>query len=542
MLHEYISHGGTILTSHLFRDLFHSWGSNIFSWVEDWFVSLQELVLTDDMQPLAICSIGVIAATNPEFRDRVKRKLYGYRAPTSKDGSFLIDALFETHFGAAAVQYHRRKFAENQNYYTNPFTARLCIWGSPSMLAFGADLDIDLHRLHGPLSMLGQAAVAGNLENARFLLDAGANGALAVFGFLSISGNLSDSVFRDSLALLVEHARPTSFRRINRWVVDPHEHEKDALLHVLGSNRAMSLFPEGVEILMAHDVVDQNRLFVGSIESIMEGSSEHRGSPCGRFSNAVPPAYIYVAILKGRPRVVDSLLRRCQQAKILIGHYLWCICDDKCFWHLRSWFTLAVDVAAVACVEVMLQYGADIVIPDGTGVSALQRATLNASSHVERKKYDIAGPYFTIGPMKISKKAEAETLAVLERAFHQRFQGKKDIEEYKYHSKRSAETRPIETIRPTTWKERLLESTAEIFDLPAQIKLLKYRFHKIPWRSWRRSFFQCVLIQFTYILSYGILFIVEISAFIWELRRFPMPPRILLSAVAVLVLAVVLSS
>ena len=85
-------------------------------------------------------------------------------------------------------------------------------------------------------------------------------------------------------------------------------------------------------------------------------------------------------------------------------------------------------IGAASCTDILTHHGADVTTLDGAGRSALRLAKdLVLSSHPRR--LDIA-LWFKPDREYITAQDDAETLAVVERAFNNKFQGTKTLEDY----------------------------------------------------------------------------------------------------------------
>ncbi|MCJ1242592.1 hypothetical protein MMC14_010601 [Varicellaria rhodocarpa] len=91
--------------------------------------------------------------------------------------------------------------------------------------------------------------------------------------------------------------------------------------------------------------------------------------------------YTYNAIKHNRPDIVELCLKQGFQASGLIGEAWNCPIAQYGQLHSHNCLTAAADFGRASCVDVLVKYGANVDLPDGTGTTALQLAR----AHVERK-------------------------------------------------------------------------------------------------------------------------------------------------------------
>lgn len=232
-LNKFVKHGGKVFaadTDDVLISLLTSRHSHI-DWIPDLLFNTSEPWLLDDLSRLQICIIGVLAHADAAFKHRLKieLELTHYHSPSLSDRTPSADSLFETDFGMATLERHFRTLDSYEVYL---FWSLVCRTGSTSMIKPFIDLGLDVNGGNNPnCNLLGNAAAAENMDIVDTLLEAGANGSLALNHFLFFSGKFPNALFRHILELLVENAKPASFP----WYNDP-------LLAVLKSSRALS-FP-----------------------------------------------------------------------------------------------------------------------------------------------------------------------------------------------------------------------------------------------------------------------------------------------------------
>ena len=102
--------------------------------------------------------------------------------------------------------------------------------------------------------------------------------------------------------------------------------------------------------------------------------------------------------------------------------------------------------------------------------------------------------------------------------------------------------------RPNKFTSTLRNDLAKVLGIiftPTEMKLLHDRLGNL-WlgirETWSLSFYEALLMRSTYVLSYTLLLVLEIIAFVKGHKRIHMPSRFLLSAIALLLLALVWGS
>ena len=505
-VHKYLQHGGKILEakSFIFYDIFMYNDVGRIDWIPGFLFKSSEPWLVDELSSLQMCFIGTLARVDAVFCDRLKRELASYHSSTSLRRTRSADHLFETIFGPASIESHFQTLASYEMYR---FLECLCRTGSVAMIKSFIDLDVDVNG-ERRCNLLGLAAAVGNMDVVNMLLEAGANGTLAIGIFLSKSRNLSDTLFKSFLELLVENARPASYKSY-----------KDPLLAVIKSSRALCSFPMAPKILLDRNVF----------------TNEGFGEPA--LKTWFSYSYIYQAISQGRSSVVDLLLRKgaCADARISRSFD----CEGSSF-ESCTWLIFAVMCGEASCADVLIQHGADVTALDGDGKSALHLAKQNAVASHPRSK---GRSYYRNKPVEAEK--DAETLVVVERAFNLKFQGTMSIEDFLSSSKETTPQPPPPREESTPMLQKMFETALRVFLTPSQTEhLLEYLkpLYRNTQEIWSLPFHEALLMRSMYVVSYAILFIYELHAFIKGHKRIPMPSRFFLSALALLALAVIWGS
>ncbi|KAL9116614.1 MAG: hypothetical protein Q9187_006861 [Circinaria calcarea] len=449
--------------------------------------------LVDDLSPLAICLIGTLANADTEFRGRLKQYLASYYSPFRICSAHVTDRLFDCTFNPDSILTH---FCNLEPYLRRAFLAILCRTDSPSMLKPFMDIGVDINNNSRDTNMLANAATAGNTDVVSMLLDAGANGALAINDFLYKSKHLPEARFKELLQLLVKGARSPV----------PNDLGRDPLDRILGSSRALSLCPEAPEILLRQGAFNHTLLSGGD----------------ARFYHS----YMFGAIMKGDDNLMKLLLQQGAQVDAqIIDLFLTTEQFPGAEVDTCTWLTLSVLCGVASCVSILIQHGADVTASHGSGRSAIHIAKSNAVAFHPR--------IFDAFRYRHSVTAEKdiETLAVVKRAFDLKFHGTKNSEDY---------IGPSGQINcpPATRREKFILAIQR-----AHKKILEFILTRfIPDRArvlWRLSFFEALLMRSIYVLSYFLLFVVEAVAFATGQKPIPKPSRTFLSSVAVLMLAII---
>lgn len=514
-MNNYVKHGGQILTaqSEVFMRFFIDDPRGRIDWIPDLLFNSSEPWLIDDFSSLQICLIGTLAHVDAVFRNRLKRELASYRSPASLGRTPFADNLFEITFGTASIESHFRTLDEYQRIR---LLLLLCRTGSISMMKMLIDLGVDVHRGYWNgywnLNLLGSAAAAENMEIVCMLLEAGANGSLAFKTFLDESAHLSDALFRRLLGMLVENARPASFEPV-----------EDPLLSILASRRALHFYPQAPEILLNRKVFSDIGFGGGTIKQAN---------------------YMYRAISGKRSSTVDLLLQNGAHANARISHSVDCNGD---WFKSCTWLTFSVMCGAASCADILVQHGADVTALDGAGRSAAQLAMTNAfAEHPRfRETWRDHLSYSWDPPLSVTAEEDAEILAVVERAFNLKFRGSRSLEDCIQLSNEPTLQPPPRQDEPVSIIRKTLEKALGIVLTPTQTQFLCDRLRVLYLdirKLWSLPFYEALLMRLIYVFSYIILLALETFAFIKGHKRIPMPSRSLLSAAAVLMLALVWGS
>ena len=359
------------------------------------------------------------------------------------------------------------------------------------------DTGIDLDGDHSACSMLGYAASVGNLDVVRMLIERGANGTPALADLIHCGKDLSDELFKHLIELLVECSRPTSFLGFY----------DDALVAIIECPRALLTHPEAPEILIRRKVF----------------SDELIKPSCGQLYNC---NYMCLAIRKGLGAVVELLLQNGAYATTM-----------------SAWLIFSIECGTATCTEALIRHGADVNFLDGAGRSALQVARSNMIAPHPRIFEDFEEHCYD-HPCRVTAEEDAETLAVLELAMHLKAQSATILKEQEPECGFEVElhdqgdkTSPVSQ----NMVERVLGFLSTYYT-PALHGHRVEPHHRGFKDLWSLSFYEALLMRFFYVLSYALLLAVGILAFIRGDKRVRMPSRSILSAVALLFLAIIWGS
>lgn len=510
-LQKYSKCSGKLLAadSRIFRSVFMEFGN--IDWITDYLLDPLEPWLVDDLSSFQICLIGALAHFDAVFSNRLRTELASYRSPASAGRPSFGDYLLETKFGRASIQ---SNFQALNRIELQGLWKMLCRMGSRSMMKFFMDIAVDANRVTSIHRILGYAAAKGSMDIVNMLLEAGANGSLAISYFLYRNARLPDAHFRRLLKLLVENARPA-----------PFNNSGDPFLAIIESSRALCSYPQAPEILLDRKIFDK--------AGFGEGTSKA----------SISQSYMYQAISRRNSSVVDLLLRNGAHADARTSDSF--DCYDSRLGEL-TWTTLCVMFSPTSCTDVLIQHGADVTALDGAGRSALQLARKHAlGPHPRKIECWNIWDYFDHRGYCFTAEEDAETLAVVERAFTLKFRGTKSLDDYLDLSNEVAPRPPSRRDRLVSQLEKMLGKALGVIFAPSQIELLHLHFRQLRYhiqRVWSLSFSEALFMRCFYVISYALVLAYELNTLIKGRKRITLPSRFLLSALAFLALAVIWAS
>ncbi|MCJ1458441.1 hypothetical protein MMC28_008814 [Mycoblastus sanguinarius] len=301
------------------------------------------------------------------------------------------------------------------------------------------------------------------------LFRTGGNSALALKYFIENGMLLSDALFEDLLALLVENARPISS-------VLPR---RDLFYAIIRSQRVLLHHPEALKNLLSRKVFSQ-KLLSGDGKCDFDHSS-----------------YMYKAISRRLPVVVDLLLQHGAQPN---GHVYDPVPRRISLTNSFTWLTLAVMYGSASCADPLIQHGADPIALDKAGRSAVQLAMSNAVASHPRT---LALRWYLRNQL-ITYEEDAETLAVIEQAFNLKFQGTTRISDFLKPDPEADRQAPMQQVKATSLLPRMSEKILRLYLSPGQIARLQNRIiiTYLDYRElWSLPFYEALLIRLVYVLS-----------------------------------------
>ena len=494
----YLQHGGNLFTEHYpqestLSDLLLVGGAGTANLVSRSLFHLSDSWTVDELSSFGVCFLGTVAHGDPEFRTRLKERLGSYRSPLLAAGTIYADSLYESTFGIASVLGH---FNRLNSYYSRKLLCVLCRSSTPSMLRPFLDTGIDLDHDYTDCNMLGYAASVGNLDVVRMLIERGANGALALANLIHYGKDLSDGLFKHLLELLVECSRPTSILSIYN----------DALSAIIRRPRALLTHPEAPEILIRRKVFH---------DELIKPS-------CVRYYTC---NYMCLAIRIGLGAVVELLLQNGAYANTM-----------------SAWLLFSIKCGTASCTEALMRHGADMNILDGAGQSALQVARSNMNAPHPRIFIDWEHKHFV--ECEVTVEEDADILTVVERAFELTAQSTKSLDvcapSCELESQSLYQEGKAMPVAQNMFQKAL--GFLSTYCTPALHGHRVEPYNRGIGDLWSLSFYEALLMRFFYVLSYALLLAVGILAFIRGDKRVRMPSRSILSAVALLFLAIIWGS
>ena len=284
------------------------------------------------------------------------------------------------------------------------------------------------------------------------------------------------------------------------------------------SKRALALYPKASEILINRDSVDVSKL---------GGHDRWRGR-----DNLYLDSYMYLAISKKLPSLLGLLLQRGHQINDpdFDPYYLF---DKEC-----PSLVMSVLLGSSPCAKVPIEDGADVTAVDKHERSVVQLAKINAfASHPRRVGWDIR----LFVSDRISAKQDEETLAIIERAFNEKFKGAQKFEDYLDPIREVKAEPQISQEEPDSLLLCFIEKPLRLILTHEQLSLLKERL-KNPYlnmkKIWSLSFSEALIMRFLYVLSYALLLSIEVKAFLKGKKQLQMPSRNFLSILAIMLLPI----
>lgn len=383
------------------------------NWVFSALFKSFELLMADDLSSLKVCLVSALARADAMFRDLLKKSLRSCRSPYLPEHGSITDRLYEFRFGTIGAVRHFRLLDRSEK---SELLLLLCRQGLVSIIKSFIGLGVDVDEEKGYINPLCTAAAyAENIIH--YLLDIGVNGTLTFYGFLSGGSELSDTLYKRILNLMVESATPILSQG---YFEDPYFRDPSGLILDPCENRALSLCPEMPNTLVSRGLFQEKFLIGGGFQK------PH-----------VDNSYMFKAIRNEHHSVVNGLLQQRAQADVQIAHLFDFIESPYKLSEPRIWLTLAMILGFMDCADDLIQHGANICAQDEAGRSAFQFAKSNiteAHPRSVKNRYSVC--------KTCTAEQDAETLAAIEHAFKPKFENSKRFEDYKDSSPEVEEESP----------------------------------------------------------------------------------------------------
>lgn len=283
-----------------------------FDCIEDCLLRQVEPGIIEDLASIDAWYIGVLAHTNGVFRRVMRKHIDSYRSPFYTRGRFTSYNSFESVFGIKTIIAQVKSAPEAARIR---FLQTISFSGTHKMLNQFLEAGVDVNE-GGPWDdYLGSAAANGRLETFHMLLDAGANAALALPGYL----------------------------RRRKWCSVP------TLEH------SLSTFFEST--FLNSELLEHWRLHKATDTSFLE-------------------EWMLAIIRYDRPDMLDFLLSHGVELNVRTRLFN-CWSAGWAMQKPCTWLILAVECGSVTCVDLLVKYGAEVAQPEGSGRTALQLAQAN---------------------------------------------------------------------------------------------------------------------------------------------------------------------
>ena len=459
-----------------------------FQYLQDCVLSQSEPWSVEELAPIDIWLIGILAYTDVSFRKRLDTYLNAYHTNdtgTSVSRGMTTHCYFGIDTVIAQVQNADQKARFN-------FFVMLATAGTPSMLQPFITAGMDINEGGLKASFLGAAAQRGNRDTARLLMEAGACATSALPTIIMLGGPREDTELEYFLATLSKRSVAPTLG------VGYH----DPLFNVLISPRVKKVCPRAFKNLWENQVFSGEMLY-------------------GSKTLSAQMSYMYQAITSTWHQAIYHFLAHGIPPNAQIGNLF----ASNPALGQHTWLTLAVECGNAPCVEMMIQFGADITLADGSGRTALQISRSNAAAEHPRK-LDEDVLYLESG---VDAAQDNEVLEILEKAL-------KTPSMAEATRSRSLET----TAEPVKPRFPVAGQTSRQLDAFIPIQAFK----RLPQRFWRKlqtfshsAFRDALLIRLAFVLSYFTVFVLETASIIMWMRTLPHPPKSSFWIVLVLIFA-----
>ena len=393
----------------------------------------------------------------------------------------------------------------------------VCLPGYSWMLRLLIDSGLDVNTDGLIFNLLGLAAEAGQRENVSLLIERGANSSLALSQFMTYTETLQEHVYEELLQTLLENSRPFAAMEIQ---------SNDPLLALIWIPRNLpwQFYPRKITAMLQKAPSILLSRGVAPREFISGGKETRKEVISLRNS------YLYRAIIHEAPSMINPLLQYGISAEGAIGDYFIRDCNEQGSHSKDTWLTLAVRVGAASCARVLIENGADVTALDRNHRSAAQIAISNAAVLL----YYCPVPEICDGHC-VHPTAEKwkETLDVIRNAFDLKYHGSISMEDYVLSIQNS----------DTALKQNAAEKAIQAVSTPSQLDYRQAHLGAVAdqiKQLWSLTFLEALLVRFFYVLSYMLLPILAVHAFMRGEKPLPIPSRRTVIGITLLMLGVVL--
>ena len=363
-------------------------GTPGFRCIEDCLFRQTTPWVLEDLAPVDKWFIGIWSHVNVGFRKALERYFASFGSQSKKfreDWSNHLPLKFSVENVVTQVKNAPRNLRAK-------FLRGLSRHGTEAMFTPFVEAGIDLDEEQQRDNYLGTAAAFRNLPIFDLLVRSGANTALALRALCTYSYRLSDPIYNNLFSILLQGIGSSQFSDV---LIDPLKFKymfsdiTDPLMDFVKSSFSIE-FPHAPQILFNRQAFRRESLYGGR-------------------DICITHSYMYNAIQWDQPKIVELCLDSGLQASDLIGQN-W-DCELYEFSRLRpyNWLTLAIELGRASCVDVLIKYGANVDLPDGSGITALQLAQAHVAGEHSRR-WTIA----FITTMIASE--DKETMAILKQA------------------------------------------------------------------------------------------------------------------------------
>ena len=341
-----------------------------FECMSDCLLGQVESWVLEDLASIDVWLIGIWSYANHAFRKQLEQHLESYKSPFKVSRERWRNRVFYSLLCVKNIVIQVQQAPRNLRVQ---FLHILSRHGTEAMFKPFLDAGIDVNEGHLWNNYLCASASNQNLPIFNLLVRAGASTALALRSFYTYS-YIYDERPKNLFQIILQENNPFTFKdnldnpfKFRGILEDPFKYrnnlsENDDPFMDLMISLAGREFPQAPRILFDRQVFRQEALYGGHDVHI---------SRC----------YMYNAIKYNRPEIVELCLKHGFQTNGLIGEAWNCPIAHYGQLHSYNWLTAAAEFGRASCVDVLVKYGANVDLPDGTDTTALPLAR----AHVEGK-------------------------------------------------------------------------------------------------------------------------------------------------------------